>query len=43
MRFGFLDSAEVPVVLSLGVTAALAVLVVAWSGRLFSTGRRLKA
>ncbi len=43
MRFGFLGSADVPVALSLGVTAALAVLVVAWSARLFATGRRLKA
>jgi len=42
MRFGFLGSADVPVVLSLGVTAALAGLVAAWSARLFSTGRRLK-
>jgi ABC-2 type transport system permease protein len=43
VRYGFLGTSDVSVVLSLGVTAALAALVVAWSAWLFRTGRRLKA
>lgn len=42
VRYGFLGTSDVSVALSLGVTAALAVLVVAWSSWLFATGRRLK-
>jgi ABC-2 type transport system permease protein len=42
VRFGFLGSADVSVGLSLGVTAALAAVVIAWSSWLFRTGRRLK-
>jgi len=42
VRYGFLGTSDVSVVLALGVTAALAVLVVAWSSWLFRTGRRLK-
>ncbi len=43
VRYGFLGSADVSVALSLGVTAALAAAAVAWSSRLFATGKRLKA
>jgi ABC-2 type transport system permease protein len=43
VRFGFLGESDVSVWLSLGVTAALAVPVYAWSQWLFTTGRRLKA
>jgi ABC-2 type transport system permease protein len=42
VRFGFLGESDVSVWLSLGVTAALAVPVYAWSQWLFTTGRRLK-
>jgi ABC-2 type transport system permease protein len=42
VRFGFLGQSDVSVWLSLGVTAALAVPVYAWSQWLFTTGRRLK-
>jgi ABC-2 type transport system permease protein len=42
VRFGFLGVSDVSVWLSLGVTAALAVPVYAWSQWLFTTGRRLK-
>ena len=42
VRYGFLGTSDVSVVLALGVTAALAVVVVAWSSWLFRTGRRLK-
>jgi ABC-2 type transport system permease protein len=41
-RYGFLGTADVPVALSLGVTAAFAALFVGWSHWLFATGRRLK-
>jgi ABC-2 type transport system permease protein len=43
VRYGFLGTSDVSAVLSFGVTAAIAVVVVAWSQYLFSTGRRLKA
>ena len=43
VRFGFLGVSDVSVWLSLGVTAALALPVYAWSQWLFTTGRRLKA
>ena len=42
MRFGFLGESDVSIWLSLGVMAALALPVYAWSQWLFSTGRRLK-
>lgn len=42
VRFGFLGTADVSVALSLGVTAAMAGVCVAWSAWLFATGRRLK-
>jgi ABC-2 type transport system permease protein len=42
VRYGFLGTSDVSVALSLGVTAALALGVVAWSTWLFQTGRRLK-
>jgi ABC-2 type transport system permease protein len=42
VRYGFLGESDVSVWLSLGVTAALAVPVYAWSQWLFTTGRRLK-
>jgi ABC-2 type transport system permease protein len=42
VRYGFLGTSDVSVVLALGVTAALAAASAAWSAWLFSTGRRLK-
>jgi ABC-2 type transport system permease protein len=42
VRFGFLGESDVSIWLSLGVVAALAVPVYAWSQWLFTTGRRLK-
>jgi len=42
VRYGFLDESDVSIWLSLGVIAALAIPVYAWSQWLFSTGRRLK-
>jgi len=42
VRFGFLGTSDVSVWLALGVTAALALVAVAWSTWLFSTGRKLK-
>ncbi|MGI8461834.1 MAG: ABC transporter permease [Solirubrobacterales bacterium] len=42
VRYGFLGSADAPVLLSFAVTAAMAVAAVAWSQYLFSTGKRLK-
>lgn len=42
VRFGFLGISDVSVVLSLGVTAVLAAIVVGWSSWLFRTGHRLK-
>jgi ABC-2 type transport system permease protein len=43
VRYGFLGSSDVPIGVALGVTAALAAAVVAWSATLFRTGKRLKA
>jgi ABC-2 type transport system permease protein len=43
VRYGFLGTSDVPIGLALGVTAAMAVAVVAWSAVMFHTGRRLKA
>jgi len=42
VRYGFLGTSDVSVVLALGVTGGLAAIVVAWSSWLFRTGRRLK-
>jgi ABC-2 type transport system permease protein len=42
IRYGFLGSSDVSVVLALAVTGALAAACVAWSAWLFRTGRRLK-
>jgi ABC-2 type transport system permease protein len=42
VRYGFLGTSDVSVVLSLAVTAALAAGMVAWSSWLFRTGHRLK-
>jgi len=42
VRFGFLGESDVPIGLSLLVTAAVAGVCVAWSAWLFATGRRLK-
>ncbi len=42
VRYGFLGSSDVPVAVALGITAALATLMVAWSAWLFHSGRRLK-
>jgi ABC-2 type transport system permease protein len=42
VRYGFLGRSDTPIGLSLGVTAAIAALCVAWSVWLFTTGRRLK-
>ena len=42
VRYGFLGTSDVSVPLALGVTAAMAVGMVAWSSWLFATGRRLK-
>lgn len=42
VRFGFLGTSDVSVVLALVVVAAMAAVVVAWSAWLFATGRRLK-
>jgi ABC-2 type transport system permease protein len=41
-RYGFLGTSDVPVALSLGVTACFAALFAGWSHWLFATGRRLK-
>ncbi|MGB2712347.1 MAG: ABC transporter permease [Conexibacter sp.] len=43
VRYGFLGRSDVDVALALGVTAALAGAMVAWSSWLFATGRKLKA
>jgi ABC-2 type transport system permease protein len=43
VRYGFLGVSDVSVALSLGITAALAAVTVAWSSWLCATGRRLKA
>lgn len=42
VRYGFLGTSDVSVVLALAVTAALAALVVSWSAWLFKTGHKLK-
>ena len=42
-RYGFLGTSDVPIAVALGVTAALAAAVVAWSAAMFRSGRRLKA
>jgi len=42
VRYGFLGTSDVSVLLALGVTGALAAICVAWSAWLFRTGRRLK-
>jgi len=42
VRYGVLGTSDVSVVLSFGVTAAIALGAVVWSQYLFSTGRRLK-
>lgn len=43
VRYGFLGVSDVSIWLSLGVVAALAAAMVAWSSWLFATGRKLKA
>jgi ABC-2 type transport system permease protein len=43
VRYGFLGASDVPIGLSLGVTATLALVMVTWSSYMFRTGRRLKA
>jgi ABC-2 type transport system permease protein len=42
IREGFLGHSDVPVLLSLGVTAAMASVLVVWSAWLFATGHKLK-
>ncbi|MGH2953564.1 MAG: ABC transporter permease [Solirubrobacterales bacterium] len=42
VRYGFLGTSDVSVVLCLGVTAAITLAVIAWSQYLFSAGKRLK-
>jgi len=42
VRYGFLGTSDVSVLLALAVTAVLAVLALAWSTWLFATGRGLK-
>jgi ABC-2 type transport system permease protein len=42
VRHGFLGHSDVPLGLSLGITAAIAAVSVGWSAWLFATGRRLK-
>jgi ABC-2 type transport system permease protein len=42
VRYGCLGTSDVSVVLALGVTAALAAVMVAWSSWLFRTGHKLK-
>ena len=42
VRYGFLGTSDVSVWLALGVTGALATVMVAWSSWLFQTGRKLK-
>lgn len=43
VRYGFLGTSDVPIGVALGVTAALAAAMVAWSSAMFRSGRRLKA
>jgi ABC-2 type transport system permease protein len=42
VRYGFLGTSDVSLWLALGVTGALAAVMVAWSSWLFRTGRKLK-
>jgi ABC-2 type transport system permease protein len=42
VRYGFLGASDVPIVVSLGVTAALAAALFAWSVWLFRSGHKLK-
>jgi ABC-2 type transport system permease protein len=42
VRYGFLGESDVSILLSLGVTAALAIPAYAWAQHLFTTGKRLK-
>lgn len=42
VRYGFLGTSDVPVLVALGVTAALTAGIVAWSASIFRSGRRLK-
>jgi ABC-2 type transport system permease protein len=42
VRYGFLGTSDVSVLLALGVTGALAAAMVSWSSWLFRTGHRLK-
>jgi len=42
VRYGFLGESDVSYLLSLGVTAALAIPAYAWAQHLFTTGKRLK-
>jgi ABC-2 type transport system permease protein len=42
VRYGFLGTSDVAPALSFGVTAAIALAIVAWSQYLFSSGHRLK-
>lgn len=42
VRYGFLGTSDVSVVLALAVTGGLAAMVAGWSAWLFATGRRLK-
>jgi ABC-2 type transport system permease protein len=43
VRYGVLGTSDVSIALSFGVTAAIALAVIAWSQYLFATGRKLKA
>ena len=42
VRYGFLGTSDVSVWLSFGVTAAIAIAVIAWSQHLFTSGHKLK-
>lgn len=42
VRYGFLGTSDVSVALALGMTAAMAAVMVAWSSWLFRTGHKLK-
>jgi ABC-2 type transport system permease protein len=43
VRYGFLGESDVSILLSLGVTAVLAIPAYAWAQYLFTTGKRLKS
>jgi ABC-2 type transport system permease protein len=43
VRYGFLGESDVSILLSLAVTAALAIPAYAWAQYLFTTGKRLKS